>query len=106
MDMGEKIKSLRSSVLELSQEAFAKKINVSRKTISNWENGTSKPSTQSLMVIALLCNVTTDYLIYDEHPFELSSIGLNDEEYNLLKEFIIYLEKINKDKKIREKQNL
>lgn len=97
-DTAEKIKDLRTNTLNLSQDQLAKKINVSRKTISNWENGASNPSTEILLLLALLSNVTTDYLIYDNHPLELSLNGIGDKEYNMLKELISCLETINKRK--------
>lgn len=40
MDLGNKLIELRKSK-KLSQEELAEKINVSRQTISNWENGVS-----------------------------------------------------------------
>ena len=43
------------------------------------------------MMISYLCGVTSDYLIFDNHPLKLSLLGIGDEEYNVLKSLIEYL---------------
>lgn len=40
MDLGKKIIEMRKNA-KLSQEQLAEKLNVTRQTISNWENGIS-----------------------------------------------------------------
>ncbi len=40
MEIGEKLKNYRTSA-GMAQEQLAEEINVSRQTISNWENGKS-----------------------------------------------------------------
>lgn len=40
------------------------------------------------MALATVFNVTTDYLIFENHPYELSLKNLNDEEYEILKRII------------------
>lgn len=95
MDTADKIKFLRTQKLKMGQNIFAKKIDVTRKTIINWENGTSKPTVAHIMMISILCNVTTDYLIFDNHPLELSLKEIDDEEYILLKSIIEYFTKQN-----------
>ena len=41
MDLGKKIMTMRNEK-NLSQEQLAEKLNVTRQTISNWENGVSQ----------------------------------------------------------------
>ena len=50
-----------------SQEEFAEKLNVSRQTISRWENGTALPDAQNILHISKLFNMTTDYLLNDDY---------------------------------------
>ena len=50
-----------------SQEEFAEKLNVSRQTISRWENGTALPDAQNILHISKLFNITTDYLLNDDY---------------------------------------
>lgn len=96
MDIANKIKMLRTEILNISQDNFAKKIDVTRMTVKNWEEGLSKPTTSHITMIASLCNITTDYLIFDEYPLELSPIGITNEEYSLLLSVIKYFEEKNK----------
>lgn len=102
MDIADKIKYVRSEIAQVSQEEFAKRINVTRNTIKNWENGISKPTTNHILLISILYNISTDYLLLDNAPEALSLFGLNDKKYNLLKSLIeLYSEGISKDEKIK-----
>lgn len=54
----------------ISQERAAEKLNVSRQTISRWENGVSIPSTENLAKLSELYNVPVDTLLRDlDEPF-------------------------------------
>ena len=90
MDIADKIHTLRIEKLKMSQDIFAMKLNVSRKTITNWESGATKPTTNHIMMLAIVCEVTTDYLIFEDYPLELSAHQLGNYEYNLLSEIINY----------------
>ena len=72
MDFADKIKFLREEILNISQVELAKKLSVSRTSIYNWENGVSKPSVENIKTISLLCGLTTDYLIKEDYPLEIS----------------------------------
>lgn len=99
MAIADKIKFLRTNILDLSQEKFAKKIDVTRGTINNWEQGLSVPTIAHITMIALVCNITTDYLIEDNHPLELSVRDINDREYQILLQLINYFNDINNKEK-------
>ena len=62
IETGKRIKAIREEK-ELSQMAFAEKINVSRSYMNKIENGTKSPSIDLLIEIAVFGNVTLDYLI-------------------------------------------
>ena len=96
MDIADKIKFLRTNILDLSQDKFAKKIDVTRATINNWEQDLSTPTIAHITMIALVCNITTDYLIKYDHPLELSVRDINDEEYQILTQLINYFNNVNK----------
>lgn len=64
MEINLKIKNLREK-LQLTQEAFAEKIGVNKKTIVFWENGKSKISKSKLLTICNICNLPTDYFKND-----------------------------------------
>lgn len=62
MELGNQIKAYRNQ-LQLSQEALADKIYVSRQTISNWENDRNYPDIKSLLLLSATFGVTLDTLV-------------------------------------------
>lgn len=62
----------------LSQEAFAEELGVSRQAVSKWENGASIPDITMLTRIADYYNLTLDQLVRDE--FDLSQSEILHEE--------------------------
>ena len=62
----ETLKTLRLSH-NLNQVQLAQKLNVSKQTISNWENNNIQPSIDMLIKIADTFSVTTDYLLEREN---------------------------------------
>lgn len=48
----------------MTQKDAAKRLNVSNKTLCNWENGTSVPKVDKIDAICNLYNVTYDNLIF------------------------------------------
>ncbi|MCD7859653.1 MAG: helix-turn-helix domain-containing protein [Firmicutes bacterium] len=65
MILSEKLLTLRTRA-GLSQEELAEKLDVSRQSISKWENGSSIPGIDKILEIAKLYGVSTDYLLKDE----------------------------------------
>lgn len=55
MILPELLKTLRTRML-MSQETFAKEMNVTVCTINRWENGKSKPNITAINNIKLFCN--------------------------------------------------
>lgn len=90
MDLADKIKYIRNYFLDQTQEAFASNIGVTRSTIKNWENGVSRPTVSNLLMIAMIGEVTLDCLIFDDKPFQLSTLELNDNQYNIIDNLIKY----------------
>lgn len=62
MEIGKQIKKYRTE-MKLSQDELAKKIFVSRQTISNWENNKNYPDMKSLLLLSSLFNVSLDRLV-------------------------------------------
>ena len=66
MDLGKKIMTMRNEK-NLSQEQLAEKLNVTRQTISNWENGKFYPDIDSLVNLSKFFNISLDDLLsYDD----------------------------------------
>lgn len=62
MELGKQIKKYRNE-LNMSQDALAEKIYVSRQTISNWENDKSYPDVNSLVFLSEVFDTSIDNLI-------------------------------------------
>ena len=60
--LSKRIKELRIS-LGLNQVQFGKSLNVTKQTISNWENDNIQPSVDMLLKIVRLYSVSADYLL-------------------------------------------
>ena len=57
-----KIKILRENK-GLSQKALADELGITRSSVNAWEQGISVPSTQYIVELATLFDVSTDYLL-------------------------------------------
>lgn len=62
--LGENIRNLRKEN-KMSQEQLAEKLDVSRQSISLWENGQTTPSMENIVAIADIFDVSTDILLKD-----------------------------------------
>lgn len=75
----ERIKELRLS-LGINQVQFAKKLNVTKQCVSNWENANLQPSIDMLIRIAQTFSVSTDYLLGLNNKPTLDAEGLTNEQ--------------------------
>lgn len=62
MKVGESILKIRKEK-QMTQEEFAKLFNVTRQTVSNWENDKSYPDLQTLVNISNKFDVSLDVLL-------------------------------------------
>lgn len=62
VDLGEKIKQIRKDN-KMSQDDIAEVLNVTRQTISNWENGKNYPDIETLIKISDKFNISLDILL-------------------------------------------
>ncbi len=60
--LGDRIKSVRISN-NLNQVQFAKILNVTKQSVSNWEHNNIQPSVDIIRDISTKFNVSTDYLL-------------------------------------------
>ena len=68
-DFGKKIAQKRKD-LGMTQIEFAEKLSVTRQTVSRWEAGTVLPDIDKIPDIALILDVSCDYLLKDENEEE------------------------------------
>lgn len=64
--VGKNIKKFREAK-ELTQDALAEKLNVTRQAVSNWENNKTQPDIETLHNIAMQLEVSIEELIYGEN---------------------------------------
>ena len=95
--LGEQIKKLRES-RNLSQVQLAKDLNISKQSVSNWENENILPSIEMLMALSGYFSVSTDYLLGLDHRQFLEVSGLKPEE-------IAHIQMIIHDLILRENSN-
>lgn len=80
MNIGTRISTQRKK-LGLSQEQLAEKLNVSRQTVSKWENNTHNPELDKCMELCRLFQISLDELLLGE---QIKNTGLSDEQFNQL----------------------
>ncbi|WP_294836273.1 helix-turn-helix domain-containing protein [uncultured Eubacterium sp.] len=95
MKFDENLRAFRKQK-ELSQEYLAEKMNVSRQTISKWENGTAMPDLKKLTDLASLFDVSMDELLGTSAPDYKTSVSDNAELENLKQAFDEYKAKNKK----------
>ena len=89
--LGQRINELRIA-MGWSQVQLAEKLNISKQTVSNWENENIQPSIEMLVRIAKLFHVSTDYLL------GLDNIPIINVE-GLPKSFVAHITQIIEDYK-------
>ena len=77
-NFGERIYKLRNGK-NLSQGDLADKLNVSRQTVSKWENGMCMPETEKLVQLSEIFKVSIDFILKGEE-------GVNEPIYIYVKE--------------------
>lgn len=79
----DRIKALRDS-RGWTQAELARRMNMTRNGINSWEQGLSMPSPQSLVDLARLFSVSTDYLLGVEKHNTVNVTGLDEKDVALI----------------------
>ena len=85
--VGERIKDLRKA-RRMTQNEFAERINVTKSTVSAYENGSRLPSYDVLIRIARLFKVSTDHLLGYSEKTEIDVTGLTRKQINVIQDMI------------------
>lgn len=85
--LGEVIKKLRIA-RGLNQVQLAEKLDVSKQTISNWENNNIMPSIEMLMKISRYFSVSTDFLLELDSREYIEVTGLSQEHLAHIQQII------------------
>ncbi|HJB25770.1 MAG TPA: helix-turn-helix domain-containing protein [Firmicutes bacterium] len=86
-DFGYRLRELRLSK-QMTQAQVAKRLNLSKTTISGYENNIKTPSIDVLVRLANLYGVTSDYILGIEKKKVLVIDGLTENEERILKALI------------------
>ncbi len=73
MELSARIKEERNK-LNLSQEALASKLHVSRQAVSKWERGQSYPDLEKLIEFSDIAGITLDELIKGDQKLEMKLV--------------------------------
>lgn len=93
--LSKKIRKLRVSH-GLNQVDLAKKLSVTKQTVSNWENNNIQPSIDMLIKIADCFLVSTDYLLGRSDKLTICVDGLNATEIAHIEQLVQDLKNKNK----------
>lgn len=74
---GDRVQQMREAH-NYSQVQLAALLQVSRQTVSNWENNNIMPSIEMLIKLADLFGVSTDFLLERDNRRSLDTTGLTD----------------------------
>lgn len=83
--LSERIKMLRESN-DLTQSELAKQLGLTRSSINAWEMGLSIPSTQYIVELSKLLNVSSDFILGIDNNAVISVEGLSNKEVIALKQ--------------------
>ncbi|NUL39413.1 LexA family protein [Kosakonia sacchari] len=64
-EMNDRIRSRRLQ-LDITQQSLAKRLGVSRVSVTKWESGTTKPDGENLHQLALALGTTPEWLLYGQ----------------------------------------
>ena len=96
-NLNENIRRLRMQY-GVNQIEFAKKMNVTKQCVSNWENDNVLPSIEMLVKMAEFFSVSTDYLLGRTAEDSIDTEGLTEEQSSHVRMLVADLRKANENK--------
>ncbi len=88
--VSDRIKNLREQ-RELTQTELAKRLGITRSSVNAWEMGISVPSTQYIVELANIFDVSTDYLLGVNRSSSICVAGLTDKDIELIHSIVLHL---------------
>ncbi|MDE6725371.1 MAG: helix-turn-helix domain-containing protein [Ruminiclostridium sp.] len=96
-DFGEILRSLRKQS-GLTQSELGRRVGLSKAVVSKYENGMGYPTFDTLIRIARIFSVTTDYLLGVESGNILDVSGLSDSQLEAVQRTVNEFKKVNEKK--------
>ena len=87
-DFGYRLRALRKKK-RMTQTQVAKRLNISKATISGYENNVKTPSVDTLIQMSNLYGVSTDYLLGLDNRDMLDVDGLSERQKALLEQILL-----------------
>ena len=91
-NMGEKLRSLRIEK-NLTQKQVADRIGLAISAVSSYESGSRYPTYDTLIKLARMFHVSTDYLLGIADKRNIDVTGLDDEDVGLISQLVDKLRK-------------
>lgn len=98
IEIANRLVNLRKSN-NLSQEALAEKLGISRQAVSKWERAEASPDTDNLILLARLYGISLDELLKTEDEIPRPEAEEREKEQNLQKEESVQTEDGMRDEK-------
>lgn len=92
VNMGEKLRSLRIEK-NLTQKQVADRIGLAISAVSSYESGSRYPTYDTLIKLARMFHVSTDYLLGIADKRNIDVTGLDDEDAGLISQLVDKLRK-------------
>ena len=96
IELGEKLKALRTEN-HLRQDQVARLVNVEKSSISMYETGMRQPSYATLVRLANVFNVSTDYLLGRTSSSSIDLSGLTAAEAAMINQLVTAMTEKNKE---------
>ena len=90
--VADRIKVLREQK-GFTQSELSRRLGITRSSVNAWEMGISVPSTQYVVELAEIFNVSTDYLLGVDTTATVSVSGLNEDDIHIVCGLIEHLRK-------------
>ena len=90
----DRIKAMREKN-NMTQAELARYLGITRSSVNAWELGISTPSTQYIVELANLFQVSTDYLLNVDVTASISVAGLSERDVNILYELVSRLRELD-----------
>ena len=92
VSMGDKLRSLRIEK-NLTQKQVADRIGLAISAVSSYESGSRYPTYDTLIKLARMFHVSTDYLLGIADKRNIDVTGLDDEDVGLISQLVDKLRK-------------
>lgn len=81
----------------MTQTDLARQLGITRSSVNAWEMGISVPSTQYIVELSEIFNVSTDYLLGVQASATISIQGLSETDIKIVHALIAHLREKNRE---------